>query len=98
LVFRDKIGIYLLVKEEYMQILYKKPAIKCLKSMDKNTANKIIDAINGLLNIPPEGDIKLLKGTVNDYRLRVGKYRKLYHYEENSLIIIDIGSRGDIYK
>lgn len=36
------------------------------------------------------------------YRLRVGKYRVIYKYEtENALEILDvmdIGSRGDIYK
>lgn len=47
---------------------------------------------------PPEGDIKSLKGTNNEYRLRVGKYRIIYHYENDNLVILDIGSRGDIYK
>ncbi len=34
-------------------------------------------------------------------RLRIGKYRVIYRYESNALLvlfIIDIGSRGDIYK
>ena len=36
------------------------------------------------------------------YRLRVGKYRVIYKYltdtEIEILLIMDIGSRGDIYK
>ncbi|MDI6880658.1 MAG: type II toxin-antitoxin system RelE/ParE family toxin [Desulfitobacteriaceae bacterium] len=36
------------------------------------------------------------------FRLRIGKYRVLYEYtnlnDEEVLMIIDIGSRGDIYK
>jgi mRNA-degrading endonuclease RelE of RelBE toxin-antitoxin system len=60
---------------------------------------------------PPVGDIKPLTGKDNEFRLRVGKFRIKYEYcteetikEDNSielvkvLHIIDIDSRGDIYK
>lgn len=45
-------------------------------------------------------DIKKLKGYLNRFRLRVGKYRIIYEIYDNELIIIlaDGGSRGDIYK
>ena len=62
-----------------------------------------MDGIRGLTKKPPEGDIKSLAG-YNDgtKRLRVGKYRIIYKYiNENiveALLILDIGSRGDIYK
>lgn len=39
-----------------------------------------------------------MQGKENQYRLRIGKYRIIYTYEDNTLIITDIGSRGDIYK
>ena len=81
-----------------MDIKYKKSALKFLRTMDKNIAIKIASSIDGLKKIPPEGDIKALQGKENLYRLRVGKYRIIYTYIDNSLIIIDIGSRGDIYK
>lgn len=36
------------------------------------------------------------------HRLRVGKYRVIYRYTQNGeldiLIVMEIGSRGDIYK
>ncbi len=81
-----------------MQILYKKPAFKFLKSADKATVNKILYSIDGLTKIPSEGDIKILQGKTNVFRLRVGKYRVIYEYDNNNLVILDIGSRGDIYK
>ncbi len=81
-----------------MQITYKKSASKFLKSTDKVTATKILYAINGLTKVPPEGDIKVLQGRIDEYRLRVGKYRVIYGYENNNIVILDIGSRGDIYK
>ena len=43
-------------------------------------------------------DIRPLQGKGNELRLRVGKYRIIYQYEDNSLVILDIDSRGDIYK
>lgn len=59
--------------------------------------------IEGLLEVPPNGDIKQMQG-INPpvFRLRIGKYRVLYEYtnlnDEEVLMIKDIGSRGDIYK
>ena len=59
--------------------------------------------IEGLTEIPPIGDIKMIQGyTPPIYRLRIGKYRVLYEYDnidgEQVLLVHDIGSRGDIYK
>lgn len=86
-----------------MQIRYEKAAIKYLKSLQKPQRNLILTAIDGLTHKPAEGDIKKMSGYKDGrYRLRVGKYRVIYKYEtENELEILDvmdIGSRGDIYK
>ena len=44
-------------------------------------------------------DIKALQGR-DGFRLRVGKWRVIYHTDDNAMIIlvVDAGSRGDIYK
>lgn len=44
-------------------------------------------------------DIKALQGR-DGFRLRVGKWRVIYHRDDNAMIIlvVDAGSRGDIYK
>ena len=86
-----------------MEIQYEKAAIKYLKSLQKNQRNLILDAIEKLTHKPAEGDIKKMCGYKDDrYRLRVGKYRVIYKYltdkEIEILSIMDIGSRGDIYK
>ncbi|AHE97273.1 type II toxin-antitoxin system RelE family toxin [Thioalkalivibrio paradoxus] len=44
-------------------------------------------------------DIKALQGR-DGFRLRVGKWRVIYHRDDNAMIIlvVDAGSRGDIFK
>ena len=86
-----------------MTIIYSKASAKFIKSTDKNIKQRIRKGILGLKEIPPRGDIKYLQGMSNIYRLRIGKYRILYEYRngtngEIELVIIEIGSRGEIYK
>lgn len=86
-----------------MEIQYEKAAIKYLKALQLAQRNLILDAIQKLTLKPAEGDIKPLAGYKDGrYRLRVGKYRVIYKYLTNHsieiLCIMDIGSRGDIYK
>lgn len=86
-----------------MNIFYSKSAVKAIRSLDKSTKQNLKTRIDGLTKEPPDGDIKRMKGFQdNKLRLRVGKYRVIFKFEieENNktLYIIDIGSRGDIYK
>jgi mRNA interferase RelE/StbE len=64
---------------------------------------RIKSGIEGLLELPPKGDIKQMQGfNPPAYRLRIGRYRIIYEYTnigvDQVLLIKDIGSRGDIYK
>ncbi|MCL0035648.1 type II toxin-antitoxin system RelE/ParE family toxin [Thermodesulfovibrionales bacterium] len=43
-------------------------------------------------------DIKPIRGEENTFRIRVGKYRILLTIIEDIILIIRIGSRGDIYQ
>lgn len=86
-----------------MQIQYSKSAIKAIDTMDKATKQRVKTGIEGLTVKPPTGDIKTMQGFSDGrQRLRVGKYRIIYKYLVDNtleiLYIIDIGSRGDIYK
>lgn len=78
------------------KIKYLKSAIKSLENYDKDIRIRIISAIDKI----PQGDIKRLKGEKYPplYRLRVGKYRVIYHIEDGNIIIVKVDSRGDIYK
>ena len=86
-----------------MEIRYSKAAVKAISGMDKATKERIRVGILGLTQKPPQGDIKPLQGYHDGrQRLRIGKYRIIYKFTLDNqleiLHIIDIGSRGDIYK
>jgi mRNA interferase RelE/StbE len=80
-----------------MLILYSRSSLHYLESLDFKTKNRIVKGIDQL---PGKGDIKKMKGKKlnNIFRLRVGKYRILYQAEKEQIKVIDIDTRGDIYK
>ena len=80
-----------------MEILFSKTSFKYLARCEERTRVGIIEAIAGL---PDKGDIQKLKGRVikNTFRLRVGRYRVIYVWEEDVIKVLDIDTRGDIYK
>ena len=44
------------------------------------------------------GDLKKLKGSKNEYRLRVGNYRVLFELEGKRIVVYTVGPRKDIYQ
>ena len=75
------------------RITYTKEAQKFLKRQPPNVANRILDAIEKL----PFGDVKRLKNS-DLYRLRVGKFRVIFNRRGVIITVIEIDSRGQIYK
>ena len=79
-----------------MKISFSKTFEKQFLKYDKKFQQRIFETIKKL----PEGDIKKL--TSNDeppiFRLRIGKFRILFHMTEEEIKILKIDSRGQIYK
>lgn len=83
------------------EIRYTKDALKTLRKMPRNLAilvegkiTQLADGGNALA-----GNVKKLQGR-DGYRLRVGDYRVIYMIDNGALliIIVRIGSRGDVYE
>ena len=82
------------------RLIYHKAALKYLAKQEKFVQKRIAIGLRGLLEDPPIGDIKPMKGRAGLYRLRLGMLRVLFRIGQHEKIIYIevIGSRGDIYK
>lgn len=80
------------------EVKYLKEAEKFLLKADKDTIGRIRSAVDDIRKMPPVGDIKKLHGFEHKYRIRVGKNRIIYEIVDDVIYIINIGSRGQIYK
>ena len=84
------------------RIQYSPEAGKVLTSMERSTAQRIVQKINELAEDPRNaGNVKALKGKLKHiYRLRVSDYRVLYHLKDEMflILILEIGNRKDIYR
>jgi mRNA interferase RelE/StbE len=83
------------------KVKYSKKSVKFIKS-NKIIGIKFFEAFDKIASNPlnvEKYDIKQLKNSEN-FRLRISKYRAIFYFENEELIIkvIDIGSRGQIYK
>lgn len=77
-----------------MEIRITKTAIKNIKKLDTPTRERVLNGIYKL----PLGDIKRLQGYNNYYRLRVSDFRVIYTIAENTITILSVLPRGEVYK
>ena len=78
-----------------MNIIYSKASVKVINSMDKDTKQRIRNAVERL----PKGDVKPLSGSARLYRLRVGGWRVVFYYPDSDTVLIEkIAPRGGAYK
>jgi len=80
-----------------MKILYSKTNIKYLQGLNKKTRKRIF---SGIEKLPNKRDVKKMKGQKlkNIHWLRIGKYRIIFIMEKEWIKILDINTRGDVYK
>ena len=83
------------------QVIYKKAALKGMRKMPAKIVAKMMASFRSLAEDPERHDLDVKKLSGREgYRLRIGQWRAIYHREDDKLILIvvDAGSRGDIYK
>lgn len=76
-----------------MEVKYMNTAKKSIKAMDHQVRVRVERA----LAIIPSGDI-IPMYQEHTYRLRVGKYRLIFAYDDGCVLVHRIASRGDVYK
>ncbi len=81
-------------------ISYVPSAAKVIRKLDKPTARRLLEAIEGLASDPrPPGCIQL-KGGGGEFRIRVGDYRLVYDVKDDQLVVLvlRVGHRRDVYR
>jgi len=83
-------------------LLISKKALKFIKFCSRSERNLIKLKLALLIEDPYSShlDIKKLKGQESLFRLRIGKYRFIYQVKNMELLILilKVGTRGDVYK
>jgi mRNA interferase RelE/StbE len=84
-----------------LELRYTKPALKALRKAPQNVSRRIRRELEVISKDPSayRGDWKPLTNS-SFWRLRVGNWRAICEIREQELVllVLKIGSRGDVYK
>ena len=80
------------------ELIYADTALKQLRKLEKDTQQRILNALERLRIRPESCDIKKLVG-MPGFRFRVGNYRVIFDIEKEKLhiLVLQIGHRKNIY-
>ena len=78
------------------KIVWDEKAYDSLNKLEPSINRRIFKKVEELSDNLFSKDIKRLKGG-NDFRLRVGDYRVIFAIEQNTLQILKVGHRKNIY-
>lgn len=82
------------------RVTYVDSAAKALRKLDRQTARRILEALNALAEGPrPPGCIKL-QGGEGELRIRIGDHRVVYDVVDDELVvlILRVGHRRGVYR
>lgn len=83
------------------KLVYSREAVRSLRTIPSNTAKRICMKLERLAKDPyfKNNNVKSLKGSNANYRLRIGDWRALYILDDQAkqIIIVDINVRGEVY-
>ncbi len=71
-----------------------------LRKLDEVTRRRIVNALKLLVADPPQGDVKKLEGTDDEWRLRVGAWRVRFFrdVERDVIYVLQILPRDRAYR
>ena len=78
------------------KIIWDEKAYDSLNKLEQVISRRILKKVEGLSENPFSKDIKKLKGS-DDFRLRIGDYRIIFSIEKDTIQILKVGHRKNIY-
>jgi len=80
-----------------MEIIVEENFYKKVKKMPKNVQKRTLEVLKLLENFPfIRLDIKKLKGKERSFRVRIGRYRRLFILVNNKIYVSDIDIRSKV--
>ena len=80
-----------------LEVILSRQAEKFSDKLNDKQVLIIINAIQGLTEKPPKGDIRKLKGYINERRIRTGTICVIFKKEDTTIYVSDIDFRENIY-
>ncbi len=80
------------------RVAYKSSVGKDLKRLDRKTAFRILDEIDGKLGKDSSAGAPLTGEFKGMFRLRIGGYRVIYSKSKGGVLILRIAHRKDAYR
>lgn len=80
-------------------VAWRSAARRELRNLDRVVIQRIVAAVDDLVENPFPAGTRKLRGSYNTYRIRVGDFRILYivNSSEKSVIVTAVGHRRDVY-
>ncbi|HEV8581472.1 MAG TPA: type II toxin-antitoxin system RelE/ParE family toxin [Thermoanaerobaculia bacterium] len=79
------------------EVVLTRRALRDLKGLDTQTRNRVLERLQQAALDPLQNSIKLTAARLGTYRYRVGDYRIIFDFEGDTVIVLRIGNRKDIY-
>jgi mRNA interferase RelE/StbE len=79
------------------RIVFSAPARADIRRLDRDTAMRILSALHRLADTG-QGDVKRLKGSSEELRLRVGNYRVRFQDLGDSIVVLAVKHRREAYR
>jgi len=83
------------------QLFFTRQALKTLRKLPRNTADRIREKLLHLAKAPYARNANVTKlQNRSGYRLRIGDWRVIYEIEDEQLriLVLKIGPRGEVYR
>ena len=80
------------------RILLTRRALKDLESIDKKTQNRIATKLKEYAQEPLKHARKLINPDIGTYRFRIGDYRVIFDVDGETIVILRVGHRQNIYR
>jgi mRNA interferase RelE/StbE len=79
------------------KVVLTRRAVKDLEKLDDQTRKRILEKLRTNAADPLQQSIKLTASKLGTYRYRVGDYRIIFDLEDDTVIVLRVGNRREIY-